>query len=140
MGNYIDQSDLEDRFGEDEIVRVSDRDRDGNEDVDLVADAISDAESEVDSYLGTRYRVPVQDPPRVLVHRTCDIAHYLMLSRWSSATEQDQKRYDDAIEWLERVAAGQASLGTAQEVDESDAAGGVRAESKDRFFGRDKRL
>jgi phage gp36-like protein len=63
---YLTINEYVDRFGEAETVRVTDESRTGSRDDEKVETAITDATNFADSYLGTRYTVPIADPPEIL--------------------------------------------------------------------------
>ena len=138
--SYCTQSDIETRIGYDELTRLSDYDGDGLPDSDVVDRAISDAEGTIDSYLGERYKVPLQTVPDVVKNACADLAVYQLQQSRSSVTDDMKERRDDILSWLKDVAKGTASLGSATELEESSSAGGVRWESDEQRFGRDKPL
>jgi len=72
------------------------------------------AESIFESYVGTRYDLPVQasdgtTPPEV---RQCIyvILKYLLYSRRNAVTPEIQAQYNDQINWLRAVSKGQATI------------------------------
>lgn len=68
---------------------------------------VDDASATVDSYLATRYALPLAVVPSVLVRVVCDIAQYLIVGTDGGLmTEERRRRYDDAIHWLRDVAKG----------------------------------
>ena len=137
---YCTQSDLEDRYGADRLASLADYDGDGSGDADTVGGAIDDAQAEIDSYLQTRYSVPVDPVPNVLRVQTAKLAmHYLALQR-DSVTEDLEQARKDVISWCEQVAAGQVTLAAETTPKESEGAARVSLNGKDRVFGRDKFL
>lgn len=137
---YCTQGDLEDRYGEDRLVNYTDHDGDGTPDSDTVSAAIEDAQAEVDSYIQTRYDVPVSPVPDVLQLQTARLALYNLALQVDSVTEDIEAARKAAIKWLEGVAAGRVTLAAETTPDDSESASGVSFESKDRVFGRDKFL
>jgi len=104
---YCTKQDMIDRFSEQELIDVTDR-----EQLMLINDvvldqAISDAAAEIDSYLG-RYDLPLSVVPPVLVRLSCDIARYFLYD--DMPTEQVTKRYEVAIKFLLNVAKGHIDL------------------------------
>lgn len=108
----ITLTDLTDRFGEDELAQLTDREAYQDIDIVVVNRAISDAESEVESYLnmtglvvrnmaGELVYVKSPSVPKPLVIKTCDIARYYLYE--SGVTGIVKERYDQAIEWLKLV-------------------------------------
>ena len=51
---YCTQADIEERFGQAELVQLTDRTRTGQVDATTVARAITDASAEIEGYLATR--------------------------------------------------------------------------------------
>ncbi|MES8308143.1 DUF1320 domain-containing protein [Cutibacterium acnes] len=106
---YATLQDLVDRFGETELVQLSDRAATGAIDPAVVARKLADAAAEIDSYLVGRYTLPLTPVPTVLARLACDIARYHLYD--DRATEQVTQRYRDAIRFLEQVAKGAVQLG-----------------------------
>ncbi len=71
--------------------------------------AIGIADSIVDSYLSTRYTLPLASTPVSLKKRTLDLARFEL--QVEAATEETRNRRNDAIKWLETIAAGKAKIG-----------------------------
>lgn len=147
MSYYISEQGLIDRYGEDLIARLSDRDSDQDSDVTPTLRAITDAEGEINSYLGKQYDLPlpgvvdVLEPevnssvPDVLRRVAADIAIYRLAPSHDMLTREQRKRYDDAVKWLERVASGEVSLGV--EAPTPTQGGGLQITSNPRIFTRD---
>lgn len=108
---YITQAQLIDRFGQPELIQLTDRDGSAGAIVTAVLDAaIMDASEEIDSYLRVVRTLPLPAPvPARLVRVAGDLARYHLYD--DRATEEVRTRYEDAIRWLRDVAAGRASLG-----------------------------
>lgn len=97
------------------LAQLSDLDRDGTEDPGVVDAAIVDAEAEVNSYLQSRYSVPLAAPvPSRLRAVALDVTTYRLFAARGLSDEGADKvvrqRYEDALRWLRDVAAGRASL------------------------------
>jgi phage gp36-like protein len=103
VSNYAAQTDLEETFTASEITQLMA----GGRDVDV---ALAAASQEADSYLATRYAVPITaDPlPKHLVEVVCDITCYRLYA--GAADDEVQHRYAQAIQWLKDVSAGKALL------------------------------
>lgn len=130
---YITQQQLIERFGEAELIQLTDRDGTAGEIVTSVLDsAIDDAGSEVDAYVGVRYDLPLAIVPISLVRVASDIVRYRLYD--DAATEQVRTRYEDAIKFLVGVAKGAISVGELPE--ELASSGDVRMESGGRVFSR----
>lgn len=105
---YCTSADLITRFGEAEILQLSDRTRSGAIDDAVVAQAIADAAAEIDGYLAGRYDLPLLLVPTVLALYACDIARYRLFE--DGAYEQVVERYNTALRYLRDVAAGRVQL------------------------------
>jgi len=131
---YCTQADLERRYGEQELIDLSDRSGNNAVDTQVVAEAIADAEALIDSYLEQRYRskMPFSPVPTVLERIACSVARYNLYS--NSIPEAVQKAYDAAVDFLKAVVSGKASLGADEQ---PPASGGLpQMESDGRIFGR----
>ena len=105
---YAALVDLQIRYGEAEILQLSDRDSDGGHDSGVIDAALADASGEMDGYLSVRYSLPLAQVPIMLSRICCDIARYRL---WSDdATDQIRKRYEDAIADLGKIASGAIQL------------------------------
>lgn len=109
---YCTQQDLIDRFGNDELVEISDKADSGAINAVVVQQAIDDAVATVNGHLAGRYELPLVNPPHILKKLTCDIARYNLYDE--GATEAVEKRNDDAVKFLTKVAEGKVSLGVSQ--------------------------
>ena len=109
---YASIDDLINRYGEDELVQLTDRAGAGVIDAAVAQRALADAEAEIDGYLAARYRLPLPTVPPLLVRIACDIAVYRLLSlRRMGDIEDARSRYEDARRLLEALAKGLVALG-----------------------------
>ena len=108
---YATEADMLTAFSETELIQLTDRLGTGLLDADVLARALADASAEIDGYLA-RYAGQVLTLP-ILTLYCCDMARYRLYR--DAAPEEVRTRYRDAIRYLERVAAGQVSLGAAAE-------------------------
>lgn len=106
---YATQQDLVDRFGETEVIQLSDRTSSGAIDAVVVAAKLADAGAEIDGYLAGRYTLPLVPVPLTLQRIACDIARYHLYD--DRVTEAVAKRYNDAIKFLTGVSKGDIQLG-----------------------------
>jgi phage gp36-like protein len=110
--SYATKQDLIDRFGQDELVKLTDDTHRPPSVIDdtMVGRALDDADGEINGYLKSAGIVtPMASPPSVLVAKACFIARYYLYRR--GATDQVRQDYEDARAWLRDVAAGKVSLG-----------------------------
>lgn len=104
MNIYCNLPDLINRFGERELIELTDRNQDDAIDTASTDAAMEDAASIIDSYLLVRYCLPLASVPVVLRNYACDIAMYNLWNlRRMGDIETIRTRYEDAIRWLERV-------------------------------------
>uniref|UniRef100_UPI0011A04266 gp436 family protein n=1 Tax=Yersinia rohdei TaxID=29485 RepID=UPI0011A04266 len=108
---YATRQDMVDAFGERECISLTDRDFTGQIDDHVMDVKLTQASAEIDSYLAGRYPTPWPDTPGILVGRCCNIARYLLCGAGTQNTEDVRERYEDAIRYFERVAAGTVTLG-----------------------------
>lgn len=105
---YATQADLVRRFGDEELIQLTDRLQVGQIAEVVVTAALSDAAGTIDSYIGARYAVPVSPVPELLLRLTCDIARFLL--RGETASDAIRKVYDDALKTLRDLSEGRAVL------------------------------
>lgn len=107
---YSDQAALVDRYGEQELVQVTDKGEllTGEINSTVVSRALADADAIIESYVGARYSVPMVPAPAVVVEKACVIARYKLHE--DHASELIRKDYEAAISWLRDVACGRAVI------------------------------
>jgi phage gp36-like protein len=110
---YATLADLTDRYGQDALLVVADRDLDGVIDAQIVDDALNDATAEIDSWLAVRYDLPLPTVPSVVTRLCCDIAMYRLSPIAATGTDERRLRYEDALRLMKALANGDASLGLA---------------------------
>lgn len=128
---YSVEADLVNRFGEQEIIQLTDRNNLGAIDTAVLGQALADADAEIDGYIGGRYTLPLAAVPQILTGYACDIARYRLYD--DDAPEQVRLRYQDAVKFLALVGQGKIGLGL---VDGAPlpASGGVKFEAPARVF------
>lgn len=107
---YATQINMTDRFGETEIVQISDKDVHLNViNVVRVNAALADASNFIDLYLSKCYALPLLNLSPYLIHLCCDIARYYMYDsiRLSSSNDfedhESARRYRQAVKTLESI-------------------------------------
>jgi phage gp36-like protein len=114
MATYLTRADIDAAIPADVLLEAADLDRDGVEDPGVVDKALDDAQAEVDSYLLTRYPVPVSPVPTRLRQVSVAICVYRLLARRGLDEDGPDKvivrDYNDAIRWLRDVGAGRAAV------------------------------
>lgn len=109
---YTDRDDLIQRYGEAELIELTDRHRQGIVDEEVLTRAIADAEALVDSYLAPRYVLPLAADlvqGSNLPQAAADIARYNLYG--AHAPDEVEKRYERQVKWLRDLSQGAASLG-----------------------------
>jgi len=132
---YAVQQDLIDRFGQTELLDLTDRNNTGSIDATVVSRALTDADGEINGYLTGRYTLPLSTVPGVIKRLACDMARYYLFD--IKATDQVLQRYKDAIKFLQSIAAGTASLGVDAGSLAAVATGGVEIKANDRVFNQE---
>lgn len=107
--SYCTEQDMIGRFGELEMIQLSDVEGAGVIDSDRIAEAIGDAGAIIDTRIGSRYALPLASVPPVLTRIACDLARYYLYD--DEVPEPVARRREDALAFLEAVAAGDLSLG-----------------------------
>ncbi|NPA72677.1 MAG: DUF1320 domain-containing protein [Gammaproteobacteria bacterium] len=105
---YCTVADMVARFGEQEIINLTSP---GQAIIDetVLDQAMIDAGSLIDSYLGSRYKLPLTTVPTVLARTACSVARYYLYN--DQMTESVEKAHKDAIKYLADVSKGIVQLG-----------------------------
>ena len=112
---YITNTDIENFLGTQVYVQLTDDTGTGSADANKVNQARLGAEGEVNSYLATRYQVPVTltaeaETGEVIKTFVLSLAAYRLHSRRPPVHADIVRRHDEALTWLSRVAAGLVQL------------------------------
>jgi len=109
---YASEQDLVERFGANELIRLTNPDdlQATSIDSNRLARAIADAEAMVDGYLQGPYDVPLSPVPRVITKLAADLARHELHDDQPPEHVIDQK--NDALKFLRSVAKGEIALGT----------------------------
>lgn len=131
---YAVQQDLIDRFGEEELIQLTDRADPPAEAIDatVVARALTDADDAINAALAVRYSLPLASVPKILIGYACDIARYRLYE--DRVTEAVQRRFDDAMKFLRAVGKGEVSLGLDGAAAVPAQSGGPASDAGDRVF------
>lgn len=119
---YADYDYAVDKYGEDYV--LTSVTRDSKPDKKAFYKALVNATSFIDSHVAPRYPgvVPLANPPDIIRGYCVDIAIYNASAEPGTATDEKRKRFDDAVEWLEKVGAGKVAIMTLEpDGSESDA-------------------
>lgn len=130
--SYATVQDMTDRFGETEMIRLS-QPEDRTAETVIAAKvelAIADNSALIDDYLRGRYAVPVAAPPESVVRAACVLARYdLAKGERTEPTEQMRLDRKEVLTWLQGIAAGDVNI-------DAPAAGGPSSASGARVSDR----
>ena len=109
--SYITNSDIEAWLGTETTVELTDDEGTGSADTAKLDEARLGAEGEANSYLATRYQVPVEvssnpEVSAVLRSFVLDLAAYRLHTRRPPVPEDVIRDRDAAVTWFGRVASG----------------------------------
>lgn len=116
--SYGDLQTLLRRFGLNELLQLAPGGSEQGLDEALLLDALHRASREADSYLATRYSVPLALAeangetvwPEPLASFVGDMARYHLTGGDAQESEAITRRYQEALDWLKAVAKGMADL------------------------------
>lgn len=132
--SYATQADILEQLDEDILVQLTDDADAGVVDADMVTRAIADADAEIDGYCGTRYDVPFTSVPAMIRKISVDIAIYNLYARRKGTPEDRQKRYENAVRFLNNVSKGVITLGGDAPAQDLDSGPEATAKKSDRIF------
>lgn len=101
---YATLDDMRLRFGERELIELSDPEAQATLNEAAVTAALTDAADLIDSYVAGRYRVPLMPVPAPVRRWCADIARFYLDTLRSNETIR--KAYEDALAGLKDVARG----------------------------------
>lgn len=105
---YLTNQEYIDRVGEAETIRVTDESRQGVIDTTKLSDAIKDASEFADSYIQTRYTLPLSTAPEILKSIITALAREYLHRQRPTQAVTDQANL--ARSQLKDIAAGRAAL------------------------------
>lgn len=131
---YATLDQLKNRFGDDLLIRTTDRATPptGLIDVSIVDQALADTDAVIDGYLEARYALPVTVVPTQLVDLALSIAIYKL--HIYSADDKITDDYKDALRALREIAKGDIRLTIAGKPAANNGASGVRITDRKRPF------
>lgn len=136
---YATQQDLIDRFGNTELVQLTDKVNRPATTIDPtpVTRALTDAAALIDGYLGKLYRLPLSAVPPVLTKNACDIARYYLHGKAAEKDGAVAIAYGEATGWLKDVSKGLVTLDVEGVAPAQSGGGSVKASAPGRVFTRD---
>lgn len=107
---YATVDDLISRFGERELIQLTDRSTPPADQVDttVAQPALDAAVAIVDGYVGAKYALPLTSTPALLVDITCDLARYRLFA--AQAPDLVTKRYESAMTMLRGISSGSVKI------------------------------
>lgn len=135
---YAQVQDMVARFGEGEMLRlcVADGDLPDAIQPERIERALNDATDTIDSFLRSRYLVPLAPIPDSITRAACSLARYdLSNSGDKTPTEAMKDSRAEVMAWLKKLGDGQASLEGATPVTTS---GGAKTTDRPAMFGHDQ--
>lgn len=133
---YATLDDLKKQLPEDLLINLTDDGGSGIIDTTVTDAALETADVEIDGYLGARYDLPLSPVPAIIAKQAVDIAIYNLYARRQGPPEHWQKRYDNTIRFLERIADGRISLGRDSSGEATPATDNSMAVTPERLFSR----
>jgi len=132
---YAVVSDLVARFGERELIQLTDRSTPPADQIDptVAQPALDAASSIVDGYVAAKYALPLSAAPPLLTDIACDIARFRLYS--DQAPEIVIKRHDAAIAQLKSIARGEIKIDVAS-IEPPSRADVIEIQSNQRMFTR----
>jgi len=135
--SYATQQDLIDRYGEQELIELTDRadPPTGAIDATVVSKRIADADAIIDSYLGARYKLPLSSVPEILVGISCTIARKKLYA--DAPLDEVINDDKDAMRMLRDISNGTAKLEVAGVESAADTTGAPVLNSGAQVFNKD---
>ena len=135
--SYVTQQGLVERYGEQQLVELTDRSSIPPTTIDatVVARAIADADALIDGYVGKRYALPIAAVPDLLERLAADVARFFLYGPLG-ATEAVRQAYEDALRMLRDIAAGTLQLDLAGVEVPAAGQGGVQMSADIRQYTR----
>jgi phage gp36-like protein len=136
---YAVKQDLVDRFGERELVQLTDRTNKPPSTVDdvVVGRALGDADGTIDGYVGKQYALPLSVVPPVLTKIAADLARYYLHGEAAGPDSIVTRNYNGAVAWLKDVAKGLVSIDDGAETPAQAGGGAIKTSAPNRVFTRD---
>lgn len=108
---YLDIKGFVDRFGLEEVVRMTDPDGTGRIDRQLLVSTLAAVQAVADAHIGARYAVPLDPVPEIVKVAIGDMARVRLYPREAPAGIAEQAKA--ALKILERIGEGRLPLGIA---------------------------
>lgn len=132
---YATIADISAAIGADRLLELADLDADGQLDTDTIQRALDEAAGKARSYLDDE-TVPEPTPPE-LRRAVVDIAVHNLREPRGRSTEYSLRAHNAAIDWLERIAEGKATLTPTPATGTGAPSGDIMVEASERQWPRD---
>ncbi len=111
--SYADREDLKSAIAESDLIALTDDDSPDAVNDEIVTEVLADAAATIDSFCGSRYRLPLSPVPRMAKLLSVDIALFALYARRShlEVPEAVRQKYLQAFAFLKNVQNGSASMG-----------------------------
>lgn len=134
---YATQQNMIDRFGEQELIQLTDR---ATPQTDAIVTAVldralADADAEINGHLSAKFTLPLDPVPTVMERLACDIARYYLYD--DRVTDAVKDRFNNAVKFLKGVVSGEISIGVDAASEAPAVSGGPRVSAPDRVFTQD---
>jgi phage gp36-like protein len=110
MGRYIAQTDLDEYIEDRVLIQLTDDDKTGEVNTDIVDECIAGAEDEVDGLMAGRYTVPFATAPGIITEACVVLACRRLYVRRGRLSETFKDVVDDTVRQLEKIAEGKIIL------------------------------
>ena len=131
---YCTQQDMIDRFGELELIQLTDRHDVNAIDPDVLDRAVERGASDIENYCRDRYVLPLSPVDPMIVAMNADLARFYLYDE--DPSDIVQKRYDTAMRFLRDISNGTIKLSSTLRTG-SGSSGSPQFDSGDRVFTRD---
>ncbi|MBN4063474.1 DUF1320 domain-containing protein [Cardiobacterium sp. AH-315-I02] len=132
---YCTQQDLIERFGEQELIELTDEHGVGEINATQINRAIEDADGLIDGYLtASRYDMPLIEQFSVLTRVACNLVRHDL---YDVPPEHIVKRYESAVAFLRDVSTGKVSLGVKADGSKPSVSDNASMQTSGSVFGRD---
>lgn len=136
---YATVQDLVDRFGERELVQLTDRTNRPPTTIDsvVVDRGLADAAAFIDGYVGKAYSLPLPIVPPALVKICADVARYYLHGKAAEPDGAVERAYLEGRRWLTDLSKGLVQIDIGGMTPPQPGGGSVRALPSTRLFSRD---
>ncbi|MEO5355782.1 MAG: DUF1320 domain-containing protein [Nitrospirae bacterium YQR-1] len=135
---YITATDITVVMQVSDVIALTDDGDIGVQNTALIESAIVQADSVIDSYLGSRYQLPLSIVPEIVKSIAVSVTVWVLCQRGAfNPTETRIKVYDDAIKFLKDIAKGVAGLGLEEKTAKNPDSSSTNKTTNDRVFTQD---